>query len=1086
MAGPPKRSLFRRLVRIVGRTLLTIFLILLLVFFLIQTSFIQNIVRGKAESYLSRKLKTRVQIGDLRVSLFRSVTLKNVYIEDRQGDTLLAAGLIDVQVRMLALLHNDLDIRKVELSGLTVKIGRKVPNSAFNFQFIVDAFAEPQSSKPEKAAGQPLKMGLRELLLDKIRFVYKDTVTGDDIAVRVGRLATKVQRVDFANEIFQLKDFQLDSTDVRFDDNRQQRQKAGMDYAHLGVSQLGLAARELDYSPDSLSGTISGGSFLEQSGFRLARLRTKFFYSGHRAMLSDLFLQTPGSLLQRNVSLQYDSLGGIMKNPAHTLVDLDLAGSRVQVQDLLSFAPFLRVQPVFSHPNEVWPVNARVKGSFDALNIQTLQLSGIRDIRLDLAGRVVHPLEIRRLWADLQLRRVSGSRVALVGLLPTGTIPSNITLPGYFDLTGRLAGGMDELRPDLVLNTSSGRILLKGRARNIRSASAAAYDLDLKTQALQLGRILQDSAQWGAITGDFRIKGQGLDVRSANAVFSGRVASATVRQYRYTDLSIDGSIADRRVQLQSAIRDTAVRFDLRVSADLARKFPALQLDWQIDTIDLRALHMVHDTLTFHGHIAAGFADTNPDSLQGELKLTGVRLMQGGQRLSTDSIVLVAARKEGIEDIQLHSEMADLDWNGHYKLTETARALEHTIDRYYQLNNGKDSVFTPQDWTMRLRLRPSPLVLAYLPSLKGTDSLGILMSFNSGQGDLRLHLASPHVQFGSQQFDALDLTAGTSGDRLNYDLRIAGGSGSGFELHRTWLAGGLHDDRLTTALVLQDNNGKNRFRLAGELDRLPGGMKFVFNPDSLLLNYEAWQVSRDNSLRWDSAGIVIHDFVIHHDNDTLAVNSANAAPEAPVNVRFANFRLGTLSRLADQDSLLVDGTINGTVQLKNMLTHLVFTSDLLVRKLSYKVDTLGDLAIKVNNEKDSAFAADLSLEGNSNDVKVKGEYFTGAGRMKMQLTLEQLNLATFSHVAAEEIESMKGYLKGQLAVSGTLEKPLLKGDLHFDSSLITPVVSGEPLRLSKDNIEFDEDGFNFSKFTLLDSSGNKLVVDGNVYTKDYRD
>ncbi len=80
------------MLRIAGRALLTIFLILLILFFLIQTPFVQNFVRGKAENYLSRKLKTRVRIGGLEVGLFQSVTLGNVYIEDRQQDTLFRRG----------------------------------------------------------------------------------------------------------------------------------------------------------------------------------------------------------------------------------------------------------------------------------------------------------------------------------------------------------------------------------------------------------------------------------------------------------------------------------------------------------------------------------------------------------------------------------------------------------------------------------------------------------------------------------------------------------------------------------------------------------------------------------------------------------------------------------------------------------------------------------------------------------------------------------------------------------------------------------------------------------------------------------
>ena len=126
---PPRRSLVRRLVRIFWKTLLTIFIILLLVFILIQTPWVQDFARAKAEKYLSRKLNTRVLIGHLDITFFRSVTLKDVYIEDRHRDTLLSAGLIDVHVRMLGLLQNELDIKEIHLSDLTAKVLRQSPDT---------------------------------------------------------------------------------------------------------------------------------------------------------------------------------------------------------------------------------------------------------------------------------------------------------------------------------------------------------------------------------------------------------------------------------------------------------------------------------------------------------------------------------------------------------------------------------------------------------------------------------------------------------------------------------------------------------------------------------------------------------------------------------------------------------------------------------------------------------------------------------------------------------------------------------------------------------------------------------------------
>jgi hypothetical protein len=890
----------------------------------------------------------------------------------------------------------------------------------------------------------------------------------------------------------------MDSTDVRFDDDKQKPQRAGMDYAHLGVTGLGLEAHDLAYSPDSISGAIRSATLKERSGFRLDTLQTVFFYSGHRAQLNDLLLVTPGTVLRRAVTLRYDSLAGMIKDAAKTQVDLDLAGSRVQVRDILVFAPYLRSQPEFSRPDEVLRVTARATGSLDALNIQTLQFSGLRDIRVDVAGRILHPFQTDRLWADLKVNRISGSRTAVLALLPKGTLPSSIRLPDRFDLHGRIAGGIDDVQTNLVLLTSSGTVAAQGWVRQFRNTSKASYDIDLRATALQLGQLLQDSLQWGAVTAELKVKGRGLDLQSANAKFSGLVTSARVRQYTYTGMKLEGSIADQRAQLHSKIDDEAVRFDLQAAADLAGKYPAVTLDWQIDTADLRALHLVKDTLAFQGHLAADFSNTNPDSLQGRLAVSGIGLVQGSQRLKTDSIVLVATNTAGMEDIRLHTEMADLDLNGHYLLTQMPAALEHTISKYYKLNGFKDTAFTAEDWTLRMQLRTSPLVLQFLPSLSGSDTVGGVMTFNSDRDDLHLGLKAPRLVIGTQFLHDVDVTAGTSDSSLRYDISLADGHGNGFLFYKTAIYGAVADNQLTTNLLLKDKDGKDRYRLAGIVDEQNGGIKFSFEPDSLLLNYDKWQVSRDNFIQYDSTGVFAHDFTISskgdssnkgdsgNKGDSLSLNSQGTTGAAPLEVRFGSFRLSTISRLANQDSVIADGLLDGTAVVKNILTKPLFTSDLKIQNLSYKADTLGDLTVKVNNKKANTFTADIGLQGKNNDIDIAGDYNPGNSNMDLKVDLRRINLAAFAGATAALgiADKMKGALMGQLSIRGSFDQPTVRGYLYFDSAMITPTISGEALDVSKDRIVFDEDGFNFSQFTLRDSAGNKLILDGNVFTKDY--
>ncbi|MBS1602268.1 MAG: translocation/assembly module TamB [Bacteroidetes bacterium] len=1137
---------------------------MVIVLLLVQTPWVQNIVRAKAETYLSRKLNTAVRIGGLRINFLHSVTLKDVYIADRQRDTLLSAGLIDVNLYVLGLLHNNLDIKRVELGDITVKVKRQLPDTAFNFQFIVDAFVGGAAAKKtDTAKSTPMKMALRDLVMDRIRMVYKDTVTGNDVEVFLGHNETKMDLLDVSNNQFgipeirvsglrarvfqgkpltrlavsvdtaaspqvglrlgkvdiensdviyssgkmaagahvgslvgvvkkvdlnkmtyELASIMADSSSLRYDDDSQKRLKKGMDYAHLAVKGLALSADNFTYSTDSISGHIGRGQLSEQSGFRLTQLQTRFFYSERRVWLKDLLVRTPGSFLQRSAAMEYDSLMGIVKHPARTRLDIDLVNSRVQVKDILYFAPFLASQPAFANPDAVWSIDARTTGTLDVLNIERLRFSGVGDLRLEVAGKLLHPMDTSRISADLTIQQLSGSRDALVGLLPKGVLPGNIDIPARFDLRGKVAGSMEGFQSDLVLNTSSGMVRLKGYVREFRSAGHATYDLVLDTKGLDLGKILKDSA-YGRVTGNFSVRGRGYDQHTASASFSGRVRSAVYRGYDYGGLTVDGSLADQHAELRSSINSAAVHFELTASGELSRKFPALRLDWQVDTVDLLALHLLKDTMAFRGHVHAEFADTNPDSLQGDLKLYSVGFTRGAQHLSTDTVALVARRENDVQDILFRSEMADIDWKGRYRLTETGVALQHVINRYYRLNGFTDTAFAAQDWTMTMHLRVSPLVLSMMPSLKNTDSLGGVMVFNSDRNDLHADLRTPRVVVGGQRFHNVGVRLATADGQLNYGVSMTDGNGGGLEFYRTSLGGYVKDNHLVSSLVLRDKKGKERYRLAGRLEKLDDGLKFVLDPDSLMLNYDRWQVNAANYFLYDSSGIVVHEFGISNKGDSLSVNSDPPSPNSPIDVRFANFRLGTLTRMANQDSLLVDGTLNGRAEVKNVMSSPVFTTDLVIRKLSYRADTVGDIAVKVNNEKGNAFSADIALTGNNNDVRIQGDYYTGEGKMDLKVLLNQLNLASLNGPAAEQVRGMRGYLKGQLALSGTMDKPLLRGNLNFDSARLTPVITGEPLALSNDRIEFDEDGFNFSKFRMQDSAGNKLTIDGNVFTKDYR-
>ena len=59
---------------------------------LLQNSKIQNYIARMVTSSLSEMLETKVTVGNVNYELFNQIIISDVYVEDRQKDTLLFVG----------------------------------------------------------------------------------------------------------------------------------------------------------------------------------------------------------------------------------------------------------------------------------------------------------------------------------------------------------------------------------------------------------------------------------------------------------------------------------------------------------------------------------------------------------------------------------------------------------------------------------------------------------------------------------------------------------------------------------------------------------------------------------------------------------------------------------------------------------------------------------------------------------------------------------------------------------------------------------------------------------------------------------
>ncbi len=167
--------------KVLGFVVLAVFLLLVGLMIYINSAAGQRFVKNQVEKYVGRKIETPFSIGKMEYHLPDWVVVHSIYLEDQQGDTLLMAGKIRVDIDMLGLVRGNVIINSIELDKAIVKLYTPENSRDFNYQFLADAVSGSDStttSSAEPASSAIFRID--EARLADVRFLYKDIPGGID------------------------------------------------------------------------------------------------------------------------------------------------------------------------------------------------------------------------------------------------------------------------------------------------------------------------------------------------------------------------------------------------------------------------------------------------------------------------------------------------------------------------------------------------------------------------------------------------------------------------------------------------------------------------------------------------------------------------------------------------------------------------------------------------------------------------------------------------------------------------------------------------------------------------------------------
>ncbi len=208
---------WRKALRLVFFTFFGLFALLAAAFFALTRPAVQQFLTEKAQTFLQKKLGTRVEVGAVRVRFPIDLSLENFLLEDQNGDTLARVGSLTVGLRMWELLGQTVDFESIRLENAAVFIHQKDSISA-NYDFIVRAFAaDTTAAKPADSTASAWKMqfDLTDLQLKNVSFLMLDDDSKSTTEAKIGTAETVISNADLKNLQFELADLALADSDIR-------------------------------------------------------------------------------------------------------------------------------------------------------------------------------------------------------------------------------------------------------------------------------------------------------------------------------------------------------------------------------------------------------------------------------------------------------------------------------------------------------------------------------------------------------------------------------------------------------------------------------------------------------------------------------------------------------------------------------------------------------------------------------------------------------------------------------------------------------------------------------------------------------
>ncbi|MBR1549586.1 MAG: translocation/assembly module TamB domain-containing protein [Bacteroidales bacterium] len=1022
--------------KIVSRLLLGLALTVYVVVALVNYSVVQSFAGAVAGNYFSKEWGCELSIGSLHAMPFDHLILDHVLWVAPDGDTLFDGEKISVTFNHFPFDGNGLDLERVQLKNAYYHFAT-TGGSNINLKFLIDYYKARRDPHPkEKPPKGPFTVKAKTLILDNVHY-----------------------KMDLP-------------------DNRQTVYPYGVQIPHMEFFNINAKIRNVLVMNDDVTCNIVRFATRERSGFTLKDMRGDIHVSPYEIVAHNMRVVTGRSTIVTDAELHYDTWKG-MKGYVSTVQHQATLkeGTHVAMSDVAYWAPVL------------WGIEAEAEaegsawGTIDSLTTDMMVRWGESSTAL-VAGRVRGLPTIDTTDFDVNIEHLRTNAKDMEPLTALAQLsPSTERMLeelGTLNLSAEVRGGIRETASvNLLADCRLGQLRTDATLRH--TPGSYRITLDAGSDGMGLGLLRTDwitrtgfsvsvNGQWPEEHGKWRMERGEWEME-------GELTNSVVKGHLLSTATLDGTLKEGTLQAHVESSDSLADMSVELTANLGDSTKSYRADVEVDYLDLGILPRPLAT-----SLTARLRGNTLEEMSGTIK---ARQTEYG-KLRVKNIDLAIENDEGGKDIELESDLADVNVRGQFKYSDLPLMAEYFGRKYLPEMFGPeaeaDSTLSAalKDKTMAFQLRwldDGSILHGLAENLTIARGTRVDGSYNFGE-QMKVVALSDSIVVGSLKLENVGVNGRSLGDHYILQLEAQSLNVGKMELLERGLLTLNSSRRLATAKLVWGNTESTS--MGDIMLGLDSNEIRVMNP-LFYVGDTPWTLSAEGLRleKGEKLGIAGERIGIESAEQKIGASlSLMGQVDDHVDLDFRSFSLDLLSDLLLQESPLdIRGNIDGNVALRSLQETPYLNANLKIDSCAVNRQELGEVLLS------SSWNSELNLLNlQMANQKVDANGWVELGKEVPGLNIDAhfrgLQLAMVEPVVRSFSSHVGGELSGDLSLTGNTKEPMIVGDARVADGELKIDITGVTYHTS-DSLLFENNTIHLKNFVIDDRAGNEAIANGTI-------